>query len=1098
MTVTIAGNNDAPVLTVDQTGAVTEDATTPNLTDSGTLSFTDVDVNDTHTTSALLLSGPTWSGGTLSNVLTGAQITALTSGFTVDANSWDYTVANSLLQFLREGETVTFSFTVTVTDNSGQGSNNSDSEVVTVTITGNNDAPVLTVDQTGAVAEDATTPNLTDSGTLSFTDVDVNDTHTTSALLLSGPTWSGGTLSNVLTGAQITALTSGFTVDANSWDYTVANSLLQFLGDGETITFSFTVTVTDNSGQGSNNSDSEVVTVTIGGNNHAPVLTVDQTGAVTEDATTPNLTDSGTLSFTDVDVNDTHTTSALLLSGPTWSGGTLSNVLTGAQITALTSGFTVDANSWDYTVANSLLQFLREGETITFSFTVTVTDNSGQGSNSDSEVVTVTITGNNDAPVLTVDQTGAVTEDATTPNLTDSGTLSFTDVDVNDTHTTSALLLSGPTWSGGTLSNVLTGGQITALTSGFTVDANSWDYTVANSLLQFLREGETITFSFTVTVTDNSGQGSNNSDSEVVTVTITGNNDAPVLTVDQTGAVAEDATTPNLTDSGTLSFTDVDVNDTHTTSALLLSGPTWSGGTLSNVLTGAQITALTSGFTVDANSWDYTVANSLLQFLGDGETITFSFTVTVTDNSGQGSNNSDSEVVTVTIGGNNHAPVLTVDQTGAVTEDATTPNLTDSGTLSFTDVDVNDTHTTSALLLSGPTWSGGTLSNVLTGAQITALTSGFTVDANSWDYTVANSLLQFLREGETITFSFTVTVTDNSGQGSNSDSEVVTVTITGNNDAPVLTVDQTGAVTEDATTPNLTDSGTLSFTDVDVNDTHTTSALLLSGPTWSGGTLSNVLTGAQITALTSGFTVDANSWDYTVANSLLQFLREGETVTFSFTVTVTDNSGQGSNNSDSEVVTVTITGNNDAPVLTVDQTGAVAEDATTPNLTDSGTLSFTDVDVNDTHTTSALLLSGPTWSGGTLSNVLTGAQITALTSGFTVDANSWDYTVANSLLQFLGDGETITFSFTVTVTDNSGQVSNNSDSEVVTVTIGGNNHAPVLTVDQTGAVTEDATTPNLTDSGTLSFTDVDVNDTHTTSALLLSTRPGRAARCRTS
>ena len=91
-----------------------------------------------------------------------------------------------------------------------------------------------------------------------------------------------------------------------------------------------------------------------------------------------------------------------------------------------------------------------------------------------------------------------------------------------------------------------------------------------------------------MTVTDNSGQGSNNSNSEVVTVTIGGNNDAPVLTVDQNGAVAEDATTPNLTDSGTLSFTDVDVNDTHTTSAQLLSGPTWSGGTLSNVLTGAR------------------------------------------------------------------------------------------------------------------------------------------------------------------------------------------------------------------------------------------------------------------------------------------------------------------------------------------------------------------------------------------------------------------------------------------------------------------------------------------------------------------------------
>ena len=131
-------------------------------------------------------------------------------------------------------------------------------------------------------------------------------------------------------------------------------------------------------------------------------------------------------SFTDVDVTDTHTTSATLLSGPAWSGGDIATQLTGAQIAALTSGFTVDADSWDYTVANSLVQFLAEGETITFSFTVTVTDDSGQGNDSDSEVVTVTITGNNDAPVLTVDTTGAVIEDAANPNLTDSGTLSFT------------------------------------------------------------------------------------------------------------------------------------------------------------------------------------------------------------------------------------------------------------------------------------------------------------------------------------------------------------------------------------------------------------------------------------------------------------------------------------------------------------------------------------------------------------------------------------------------------------------------------------------------------------------------------------------------
>src|SRR6185295_3681470 len=133
--------------------------------------------------------------------------------------------------------------------------------------------------------------------------------------------------------------------------------------------------------------------------------------------------------------------------------------------------------------------------------------------------VTLTITGTNDAPVLTVDQTGSVQEDVAVSggNLTDTGTLSFTDVDVTDTHTTSASYNSDAVWTGGSL----TAGQVTAITSGFSVDSNSWDYTVANAALQFLAAGETITLSFDVTVTDDSG-AANNSDTKTVTLTITG------------------------------------------------------------------------------------------------------------------------------------------------------------------------------------------------------------------------------------------------------------------------------------------------------------------------------------------------------------------------------------------------------------------------------------------------------------------------------------------------------------------------------------------------------------------------------------------------
>ena len=77
------------------------------------------------------------------------------------------------------------------------------------------------------------------------------------------------------------------------------------------------------------------------------------------------------------------------------------------------------------------MQFLGAGETITLCFNVTVTDDSGAANDSDTETVTLTITGTNDAPVLTVDTTGGGHRGlAASRTLTDSGTLSFTDVDV--------------------------------------------------------------------------------------------------------------------------------------------------------------------------------------------------------------------------------------------------------------------------------------------------------------------------------------------------------------------------------------------------------------------------------------------------------------------------------------------------------------------------------------------------------------------------------------------------------------------------------------------------------------------------------------------
>ncbi|BCV46856.1 retention module-containing protein [Shewanella algae] len=1034
VTITIIGTNDAPILSADASGAVIEDLDVINgmLSDSGSLSFTDVDIGDSHVVSSSYNGDASWSGGALDQ----ATQDALAAGFSVDNSGWSYDIANSLVQFLAVGETITLSFTLTVTDAFGA----SDSQPVTLTITGTNDAPVLSIDMSGAVTEDVdvVAGMLSDSGDLSFTDVDINDSHSVGSSYNGDVLWSGGALDQ----ATQDALAAGFSVDNAGWSYDIANSLVQFLAVGETITLSFDVTVDDGNG----GTDTDTVTVTITGTNDAPVLSIDMSGAVTEDVDVINgmLSDSGDLSFTDVDINDSHSVGSSYNGDVLWSGGALDQ----ATQDALAAGFSVDNAGWSYDIANSLVQFLAVGETITLSFDVTVDDGNG---GTDTDTVTVTITGTNDAPVLSIDMSGAVTEDVdvVAGMLSDSGDLSFTDVDINDSHSVNSSYNGDASWSGGALDQATQD----ALAAGFSADNSGWSYDIANSLVQFLAAGETITLSFTLTVTDAFGA----SDSQPITLTITGTNDAPVLSIDMSGAVTEDVdvVAGMLSDSGDLSFTDVDINDSHSVGSSYNGDVLWSGGALDQ----ATQDALAAGFSVDNAGWSYDIANSLVQFLAVGETITLSFDVSVDDGNG----GTDTDTVTVTITGTNDAPVLSIDMSGTVTEDVdvVAGMLSDSGDLSFTDVDINDSHSVGSSYNGDVLWSGGALDQ----ATQDALAAGFSVDNAGWSYDIANSLVQFLAVGETITLSFDVTVDDGNG---GTDTDTVTVTITGTNDAPVLTIDMSGAVTEDVdvVAGMLSDSGDLSFTDVDINDSHSVGSSYNGDVLWSGGALDQ----ATQDALAAGFSVDNAGWSYDIANSLVQFLAVGETITLSFDVTVDDGNG----GTDTDTVTVTITGTNDAPVLTIDMSGAVTEDVdvVAGMLSDSGDLSFTDVDINDSHSVGSSYNGDVLWSSGALDQ----ATQDALAAGFSVDNAGWSYDIANSLVQFLAVGETITLSFDVTVDDGNG----GTDTDTVTVTITGTNDVPVLSIDMSGAVTEDVDVINgmLSDSGDLSFTDVDINDSH--------------------
>ena len=113
--ITINGTNDAPVVEkTDVTGAVKELATpVGNLTDSGTINFTDVDLADTHTISSVTPS--VGSIGTLTSTIT-TDTTGTGLGGVV---TWNYEVAASAVEYLAEGEKKIETFTFSVLDSHG-------------------------------------------------------------------------------------------------------------------------------------------------------------------------------------------------------------------------------------------------------------------------------------------------------------------------------------------------------------------------------------------------------------------------------------------------------------------------------------------------------------------------------------------------------------------------------------------------------------------------------------------------------------------------------------------------------------------------------------------------------------------------------------------------------------------------------------------------------------------------------------------------------------------------------------------------------------------------------------------------------------------
>ena len=180
----------------------------------------------------------------------------------------------------------------------------------------------------------------------------------------------------------------------------------------------------------------------------APVVTADMRPHTISEI--PNTTGSTTHDSTPTAVTVTNAQDVVIsLVSATWSGGTtLPNGLTTVLADALSptrrvarvrmAPASIPPDWVAFSAPDNNFDFLAANETLTVVYNVTVTGTSGPSA---TQPVTIVVTGTNDAPVITAHTDGAVTEDVAVDgggNLHASGTVSFTNVDQNDTHTVSA------------------------------------------------------------------------------------------------------------------------------------------------------------------------------------------------------------------------------------------------------------------------------------------------------------------------------------------------------------------------------------------------------------------------------------------------------------------------------------------------------------------------------------------------------------------------------------------------------------------------------------------------------------------------------------
>jgi VCBS repeat-containing protein len=1057
--------NHTPVFTSSSaSGSFTETANTTDSTAlhllTGTMNFTDSDHSDTHTTSATLRSAVLSSG----SVIPGASLahfqTAMSSQMLSDSNGsgkirWSFSDADDDFDFLAKNQKLTLTYDIKVSDNHG----GSTTQTVKVTVTGTDDKAVIDVTPVATVTEqaDQTLSFSLDTAhvALTFTDEDLTNTGHTATVIAASAT---GNTSGLLFGnAELMSFyhvdnvvkASGSSAGTINTTFQAFDLAFDYLAAGEHLDITYTVQLDDHAGGVS----TQNVQVTVVGTNDAPFyICGPESAALVEGQnvnSSGNLHADGDLLFTDIDLSDTHTVSTTVTA--TRSGGGAVPLTEAQLLAAFTTSLTPDSTGhligdvdWNFMLNNSAASFLQGGETLTLVYHVAITDPSLA---SDSQDVTITILGANEPVVITsgpqsaavfelADTTGSAAIDTTT--TVPAGTLDFTDTDTGDTHTVTTTLLST---SGGPVPAATQADLAAAISTtlhdstGTGTGSVDWNFNIADHDLDYLAEGETLTVNYNVKVSD----ASTNAD-QTVSVVVTGANDAPTISsgpqsssvseqANMTGSTSLDTTSPDPT--GTLNFADVDLSDIHSVNVAVSSAVWSNGGAVPSAtqadLVAALLTTLhdSSGSGAGGIDWTFSIQDKDLDFLAAGETMTVTYDVTVIDAAGA----SSTQQVTITAtGAEDTLLVNPVSEPLNDTVAADDGNVVATGNLI---ADAGDSPGDGVNVLTVTEFDGQPVP--VAGSVTVVGTYGTLIVSDNGDYVyTANAALDPLQVGDNPTETFNFTVSDSFGHNVPT---TVTFNVAGADDQPIITAaDTVGSMTEDAG-PTITVNGGFETGDLTGWSASGVAVDFLG----IGGEFGNYTARSSSGSLQQDFATMA-AQHYTVSfyvagdaeasSSGFSVLWDGVQIFAQSNVTLGFTHYTFDVVADSDPTTALSFGlSSDGSGLLLDQV-KVEPTPGPATETSSGTIAFSDVETADTHTGSF----SPQDVGylGTFS-------LDPVTEAGGSGSVGWHFTVNNSDIQFLAQGQTLLQTYTVFVTGDDHGAFVPQD---VTIAINGANDAP--------------------------------------------------------